>query len=276
MFILAWGTCVISTWLWEVNFGLQTHTDSKAAVGISWPTDCDILRSPTAPTLLLFVHPHCSCTRATVTELSRLLSEGLPRKSTIARPLVLVVATIPETGAEDWPETANVLAAAALSDRDLIVDRGGIFADQFGVVTSGTVMLFDTAGHSIFLGGITASRGHVGENSGLATLKNLLNGKATSGDRNLPVFGCRLCLPDEEVNVRSSDAEIGQKQPGMENQEFSVTESASNVTSACHDHMTSGAHRITQFSGSPFLCHFVLSPHSAHRSATLSIERKRS
>ena len=189
---------------------------------------------------------------------------------------MLVVATIPETGAEDWPETANVVAAAALSDRDLIIDRGGLIADRFGVVASGTVMLFESAGHNLFLGGITASRGHVGENSGLAALRNLLNGKATSGDRNLPVFGCRLCLPDEKVNARSIDAGIGRKQIGMGNQEFSVTESAFNIVSGCQDHMTPGTFGIRQVLVAPFLCHFVLSHHSAHRSATLSIENKQS
>ena len=71
----------------------------------------------------------------------------------------------------------------------------GTLPRKLGAETSGHVVLYDEAGNLRFSGGITRSRGHVGESDGARALSALLNGSpATSG--NFPVFGCRLFTPE--------------------------------------------------------------------------------
>jgi hypothetical protein len=69
------------------------------------------------------------------------------------------------------------------------VDNNGIGARRFGSSTSGQVMLYN--GQLLFSGGITASRGHSGENDGRSVIIALpTEGQAATNER--PVFGCRL------------------------------------------------------------------------------------
>jgi len=62
-------------------------------------------------------------------------------------------------------------------------------------------MLTDAAGKLLFSGGITASRGHVGDNAGLDALILLIrNTPAPSTARPVittPVFGCAIRGPEE-------------------------------------------------------------------------------
>ncbi|MFO0864756.1 MAG: hypothetical protein U0744_08910 [Gemmataceae bacterium] len=70
-------------------------------------------------------------------------------------------------------------------------DPEGVEASLFGAETSGHVMLFDPSGHRRFHGGITASRGHAGENMGRQKIIAIVRGESTARDE-FPVFGCRL------------------------------------------------------------------------------------
>jgi hypothetical protein len=70
-------------------------------------------------------------------------------------------------------------------------DRNGVEAARFGAETSGFVTLFDVSGHLLFRGGITASRGHAGDNVGADAIVSLVNG-APARHRQTPVFGCGL------------------------------------------------------------------------------------
>jgi hypothetical protein len=62
---------------------------------------------------------------------------------------------------------------------------------KFGAVTSGEVLLYDERGQLLFKGGITASRGHIGDNMGQRILMEILQG-TRSAARTTPVFGCAL------------------------------------------------------------------------------------
>jgi hypothetical protein len=68
-------------------------------------------------------------------------------------------------------------------------------AKLFGAKTSGDVLLFGANGKLIFAGGITASRGHEGDNPGAdAMLKALGESRRNkvSTTTATPVFGCSL------------------------------------------------------------------------------------
>jgi hypothetical protein len=55
-----------------------------------WPEGTAVERSHTGPTILVFVHPFCSCTGATIEELDRLMAS---RKSRAPAPVIKVLFT---------------------------------------------------------------------------------------------------------------------------------------------------------------------------------------
>ena len=71
------------------------------------------------------------------------------------------------------------------------VDPEGVEARRFGSQTSGQIMLYDADGQLLFSGGITAARGHSGDNAGRNAILSLLT-SGSSEQRGTPVFGCPL------------------------------------------------------------------------------------
>jgi hypothetical protein len=70
-------------------------------------------------------------------------------------------------------------------------DENGIEAGRFGAETSGHTLVFYPSGTLVFSGGITASRGHAGNNAG----ENAVLAAITQRSFDLPrtsVFGCSL------------------------------------------------------------------------------------
>jgi hypothetical protein len=111
-------------------------------------------------------------------------------------PELIVDATVPETADTSWSDTDTMALAKKLDGARVFVDRDGVEAARFGATTSGTVMLFDASGIRLYAGGITGSRGHEGANAGRDCLEQLLRGSSHAA-RQIPTFGCRLCLPNE-------------------------------------------------------------------------------
>src|SRR5207302_1046515 len=57
--------------------GLLNYANSPGAAATPpshWPEDSRIERSPSRPTLVTFVHPHCPCSRASLEELDRVMA----------------------------------------------------------------------------------------------------------------------------------------------------------------------------------------------------------
>jgi hypothetical protein len=73
----------------------------------------------------------------------------------------------------------------------VIDDRGSAIAKQFGAATSGQVLVYDDHAQLRFSGGITAYRGHSGDNVGRDLILALERGQRTLLT-NTPVFGCSL------------------------------------------------------------------------------------
>jgi hypothetical protein len=137
------------------------------------------------PTLVLFAHPHCPCTRASLRELDGLLGQTQNRVSAI------VVFTIPDGVPPGWEKGDLWNAAVTIPGLRVIRDLGGREAHRFEVLGSGHVLLFASSGKLLFSGGITASRGHEGDNAGLtAVVGFILDGHASVSQT--PVFGCSL------------------------------------------------------------------------------------
>ncbi len=180
-------------------FAMSTYENRPgraAAAPIYWPIASRIERTEGLPTLVMAVHPHCPCSRASVEELDRLMART--RGLVTVHLLFLKPPELPE----GWANTDLWRTAAAIPGAHVLRDDDGVEAARFGAATSGQVVLYDAHGRLIFSGGITASRGHAGDNDGRDTVVALLTrGHAMRHDS--PVFGCSLLDPG--VTRRAND-----------------------------------------------------------------------
>jgi len=134
--------------------------------------------------LLMFLHPKCPCSRASLNELAKILSRNPNVKATIVffRPIY---------ASQDWTET-DVWHTAKSLPAEVKTDVSGLIARKFGAGTSGDTMLYDQEGKLLFHGGITLSRGHEGDNQGESIVNAFLTNSATPAKTCTPVFGCSL------------------------------------------------------------------------------------
>ena len=136
---------------------------------------------------MMFVHPLCSCTRASLTELREALDVMDPL------PAVRIVLLSPKGIDEDWQEHIAAIAQR-IPEATLVTDVEGKAAEKFGASTSGHVVVYDHAGKLLFSGGITQGRGHVGDNRGRRDLISTLRGGEHVHEH--PIFGCGLDDPE--------------------------------------------------------------------------------
>jgi hypothetical protein len=166
-----------------LNFELSpAETPSVIA---TWPAGTRMIRDVHHPTLLLFLHPRCPCSRATLAELERLLAACPGRCS------VRIIFVRPPGINSDWEMTALHRAALSIRNTTVISDENGEEAGRFGAATSGLALLYGHDGRLLFHGGLTASRGHEGDNLGRSTLQQLLLGQSANYG-TAAVFGCPL------------------------------------------------------------------------------------
>lgn len=190
---------VVAVWLLAVSSGamaLWNYAFSESridtAVG-NWPDDSSLICDSSVATLVVFIHPQCPCTKATIRQLL-----SVQRHSTAPFRLQLVMLQ-PESGPV-WRETPVQRHALAIRDAEFIDDRGGREAVKFGVSCSGMCLLFSPDRSLLFRGGITESRGHEGDCMGanllLAHLNNLQNSADAAPASHNPVYGCSLVSLD--------------------------------------------------------------------------------
>jgi len=151
----------------------------------TWPSDSQLQRADGSHTLVVFAHPHCPCTAASLRELALIVAKCGDRLE--AR----VVFSAPPGAPEAWETSDLWQHAAAMPGVSVVSDREGREARRFGAQTSGAVYLYDTRGALRFAGGITGSRGHEGDNTGRSSVIGLVL-EGASGAAATPVFGCAL------------------------------------------------------------------------------------
>ena len=191
-------------WLLAVSAGLGVLWGYENTPGISakppvlWPAESRVQRARDRATLVLMVHPHCPCTRATMGELAELMAHAQGRL------VAYVLFLKPEGFSEDWEKTDLWQTAAGIPGVTPIVDDGGAEALLFNSSTSGQTILYDVEGHLLFSGGITGSRGHSGDNAGRSAIVSLVNA-GTAERTETFVFGCPLF--DRNSECRESEHE---------------------------------------------------------------------
>jgi hypothetical protein len=163
-----------------------------------WPHDSNIQPATDRATLIMLIHPHCPCTRASIGELARLMAQAQGCVTTYALFLK------PAGSSGDWEKTDIWRSAASIPGVSVVADDGGIEARRFHAVTSGHTALYDAEGRLLFSGGITGSRGHSGDNAGRSAIVSLLNtGEAEAAETF--VFGCPLFGTNNECRGSSDD-----------------------------------------------------------------------
>ncbi len=146
---------LLTVWGLVVGVGMLLVGDYAARPGVAasaparWPAESLIRRDGRRPTLLIFLHPRCPCSRASVAELASISSDCGDRVS------IQAVLLQPGEGREGWGQSEIEADLADLPRLRIRSDRGGGESRRFGVSTSGHVLLYDPEGRLIFSGGIT-------------------------------------------------------------------------------------------------------------------------
>jgi hypothetical protein len=160
-----------------------------------WPVTSRIQRIPGLPTIVVMGHPRCPCTRATIGELALIMT----RLNNKVHGVVVFVR--PQGTPDGWDDTDVRRSAAAIPSVTVMTDLDETEADLFNAQVSGQTMLYDTTGKLLFRGGITAARGHSGDNAGRSTIISFVTDGAAQPNRT-PVYGCALRTPKSSSGER--------------------------------------------------------------------------
>jgi hypothetical protein len=180
-------------WLAATGYGLHAMMVYKSRPGPVgptpklWPQNALITLSADKPQLVMFAHPKCPCTEASIGELNALAAEARDKFQ------ATVSFYEPNSNAETWTNTVNVHSARSIPGVRVVFDKDGSLAKQFGAQTSGHTVLYSPNGKLLFSGGLTGSRGHLGDNAGFESiLKSINDGNASPTEMTAKVFGCDL------------------------------------------------------------------------------------
>jgi hypothetical protein len=196
------GFVLAFVWLLLASGGLwvmakhQFAPGAPASSGLDWPAGTQIQRATDRPTLVLFAHPRCPCTRASIAELGEITArcgDHLAVRVLFYKPLEFP---------SGWEKADLWRSASAIPGASVFSDVDGAAARAFGGLTSGQALLYGADGRLLFRGGITQGRGHAGDNPGRASILSLVSGGA-GAFKATPVFGCPIEKPDES---RSAEA----------------------------------------------------------------------
>ncbi len=178
-------------WLCVVGFGIHSaavYANTPGASGTpsaQWPQGSSLPVTHNHARLVVFAHPQCPCSRATVSELAKILAVCQGKAD------AYVVFLSPRSQTRQWVRSALWRDAEAIPGVRAIEDIQGREALRFGAATSGQTLLYDASGRLLFNGGITAGRGHAGDNDGSDALLAMLSGGSTR-QKQTHVFGCSL------------------------------------------------------------------------------------
>jgi hypothetical protein len=182
------GRAAVSAWCVCVALGM--HATLRYSFSAAPPASTDAGRAPDSsfeldrerPTLLVFLHPYCPCSAATITEIRKIIRRHPEGFAVQIRFCDVDGGDIAATTL--WREAAKIPGAKLeINDADE--------ARRFGVQTSGETLVYSPDGTLRFQGGVTPSRGHEGENAGSRALVAIVE-SGRQGRERTPVFGCRL------------------------------------------------------------------------------------
>ncbi len=192
MLCVLWTVAAAGGVIAMLDFELTPAPHSRALS--TWPTQSSIPLELARPTGVMFLHPHCPCSQASLAEL-KIVASACSTKA------ALHVVLVKPAGVDgSWERTSLADAAMKIPGVRVRCDADGREAALFGATTSGEMMLFAPNGRRLFDGGITVSRGHEGDNTGLTILRDLICSGSAEGETT-PVYGCSLFSPCSDLTA---------------------------------------------------------------------------
>jgi len=154
-----------------------------------WPAQSRLQRPALLPRLLVFVHPECPCSRATIAEIETLAPFFQNRLS------VQILFFVTTRSNPHVQQSALWKRAAFVPGVELTADLEGQEARTFAVKTSGQALVYSTNAELLFAGGLTPERGHEGDSQGRDSVLAILQ-RPNVGLPTSSVFGCSLSSPE--------------------------------------------------------------------------------
>lgn len=207
--LFGWVVAICVVWWSMTAYSYQIDAEPTALA--AWPADAEVALAADRPTVLLFLHPRCPCSVASLTE----LEVALATTPADRQPHLHVLAAVPVDHDAKWTESSNVERSRDLPNASVFLDVGGYETKKFGAASSGHVMAFAPSGELLYSGGVTHSRGHEGANVGRMSLVQALADDQPINHRleEFPVFGCKLCLPDSHCVERADSSAPSARSP---------------------------------------------------------------
>lgn len=165
-------------------FAYSVSNGAVALAPFDWPKST-ALQHDTMGSMVVFLHPHCPCSSATMSEVERLM----PKLRNRAR--VFLVFIRPENRPTEWLHSNLWDRAQRIKGVTVYEDFGFKEASRFGAEVSGQTYFYDGNGLLVLNGGLTPGRGHEGFSAGQQAILQWLDGKA-SGIAKTQAFGCTL------------------------------------------------------------------------------------
>jgi hypothetical protein len=183
--LLAFAAVASAAFGFDLLLRYEGTAGAAASAPETWPPESQIALDPSRANLVMLVHPECPCSRASMSELAKLMARA-------GTHIVAHVLFVMPPGMLADPSASGMWETAShIPNTTPLVDTQGTEARRLGAVTSGQVALYGGDGRLRFSGGITAARGHEGDSAGSVAVELAALGRS---DRRwwTPVFGCEL------------------------------------------------------------------------------------
>lgn len=180
--VAAWATLVLAGCGAMFAYSIRPGVASAATVA---PGDPAIAAASDRPSLVVFLHPFCPCSRATLANVAEIAKQvpGAPMTA-------VFVEWDDEPRDSSFEQSELWKRAGAIAGLRRVHDRDGSVARKFGAQTSGQAFVVDASGALRFSGGLTVARGELGDNAGLRGALAALSSGTKSA--TTPVYGCPL------------------------------------------------------------------------------------
>lgn len=181
----------VSIWVTAIAIGFITLWDYSNRPGpegkapVLWPASSKLKFDNSKDKLVMFAHPQCPCSNASLEELAKLKAMTLDKLS------IDVVFYHPPTFSIDWVKDVLWQKAKKIPDVTTWIDSRKYEIGLFHPQTSGQVYLYSNEGNLIYSGGITPSRSHVGDNRGTQAIRAWVLERKKIRTKGF-VFGCTL------------------------------------------------------------------------------------
>lgn len=187
--------CATGVWLVAVCFSIAWFSKYESTAGAigpqnrAWPASTTLPRNLNGPTIVLFLHPKCPCSTASIRQLFE-FTDGVKDAA------IVTVLVLPTGTDESFAQGPVIDLLEREYQHRPIVDREGKEAELFGAQTSGQAYAYGLEARLLFCGGLTPARGQTGYTPSLHKLRTALQHR-DSGPTSCPVFGCPLQNPPQ-------------------------------------------------------------------------------